>query len=63
MDNLTERRHENKLLDFQDRRHIELRDAADRHDRDGHPIWAMLYRQDAYLLEHPEDETGKGITR
>jgi len=28
-----------------------LRQAADRHDRIGEPVWATLFRNEAYLME------------
>ena len=33
-----------------------LRDAADRHERNGEPVWALLYRNHAYRLERENSE-------
>ncbi len=46
-----ERRKENRLVAFQDRRVEEYRRAADRHEAAGNPLTAQLWRNEAYLLE------------
>jgi len=47
-----ERRTQNRLLDFEDRRVIEWRRAADRHEAAGNTTTAMLFRNDALRLEN-----------
>jgi hypothetical protein len=46
-----ERRTERKLIDFQDRRIGEWRRAADRAEREGKPVTASMFRNEAYFLE------------
>lgn len=47
----TERRKENKLIAFKDRRAGEYHRAADRAERQGEPVKAALFQHLAYLTE------------
>jgi hypothetical protein len=49
--NQIERRKENKLISFQDRRGPDLRRIADRYERAGQPVTAQLFRNEAYRAE------------
>lgn len=53
-----ERRKENKLVNFQDRRAAEYRRAADREQQSGNTTAAILWRNEAYRLECEQDGSG-----
>lgn len=46
-----ERRKENKLITFQDRRVFECQRAANHAERLGHPVSATMFRNEAYRIE------------
>jgi len=48
-----ERRKESKAIAFQDRRAAEWRRAADRRAAAGQSATALLFRNEAYRVEHP----------
>jgi hypothetical protein len=50
----TERRKENKPIAFQNRRVNEWRRAADRKEREGLPVSAMMFRNEAFMVENEQ---------